>query len=399
MNHWRFPLPIMVLSLLGVFAAGAEESGTPPTSHGDMTHDHGMRHETGAEASPRIEPAMPGPAMADPVHEAHEGMTTEPVAVPGAAMPETDHAGHTSPAHGLTQPSAPAMEHGATHDQAPGTKHGSSSVTAETKNTSPSGAIPAGSATPVSAVSHDMATMQGGSAPPDARDPHAYSGGYDFGPIPRPQLADEHNFGLLLIDRLEYAESSDERFWAYDLQGWFGRDYDRLAIKAEGEVDEDELQAARTELLWGHAIAAYWDTQLGLRHDSGIDPERTWLALGVQGLAPYWFEVSATAYAGEEGRSALRLDAEYELLFTQRLILQPRMEVNLYGKPDEERGVGAGLSDVAAGLRLRYEIRRQIGPYVGVEWRGLYGETADFAEEADTPTDETRWIVGLRAWF
>lgn len=240
---------------------------------------------------------------------------------------------------------------------------------------------------------------QGGSPPPDARDPHAYSGGYDFGPIPRPRLADEHSFGSLLIDRFESVQTSDNSSAAYDLQGWFGRDYDRAVLKAEGEVDDGKVQEARTELLWGHAVAAYWDTQLGLRHDSGVDPARNWLAFGVQGLAPYWFEVGATAYVGEEGRSALRLEAEYELLFTQRLILQPRFEASLYGKRDEARELGSGLSDATAGLRLRYEIRRQFGPYLGVEWHGLYGETADFARAADEPTDETRWVAGLRAWF
>lgn len=240
---------------------------------------------------------------------------------------------------------------------------------------------------------------QGGSPPLDARDPNAYSDGRDFGSIPRPRLGDEQNFASLLVDRLESVHTSDGNSAAYDLQGWFGRDYDKLVLKAEGDVDGGKLQESRTELLWGHAFATYWDAQLGVRHDSGVGPDRNWLAFGVQGLAPYWFEVDATGYVGEDGRSALRLAAEYELLFTQRLILQPRLEANVYGKRDEESGLGDGLSDALAGLRLRYEIRRQFAPYIGVEWHRLYGNTADLARAEDEPTDETRWVAGIRAWF
>lgn len=245
----------------------------------------------------------------------------------------------------------------------------------------------------------DHGSAQGGSAPADARDPHAYAEGQDFGPIPRPRLGDEHNFGSLLVDRLEYAEGRDDTATAYDLQGWFGRDYDRVVLKAEGEIEDGRLHDARTELLWGHAVAPYWDTQLGLRYDHGEGPDRGWLAFGIQGLAPYWFEVEATAYAGEQGRSALRLGAEYEWLFTQRWILQPRVEANLYGKRDEPRVRGGGLSDAVVGLRLRYEFHRQFAPYIGAEWSGLYGETADFARAAGAPTDDTRWVAGVRAWF
>ncbi len=146
-------------------------------------------------------------------------------------------------------------------------------------------------------------------------------------------------------------------------------------------------------------MAPYWDTQLGVRYDSGVGPDRGWLAFGIQGLAPYWFEVDATAYVGGNGRSALRLGAEYELLLTQRLILQPRVEFNLYGKRDQARDIGRGLSDGIAGLRLRYEITRQIAPYVGVEWAAKFGQTAGFARAEGEKTTETRWVAGLRVWF
>jgi copper resistance protein B len=249
--------------------------------------------------------------------------------------------------------------------------------------------------------------QQGGSAPADARDPHAYadgntleSGAYAQAGPRQLRLADEHNFGSLLVDRLEGVRTNDgTNSTAYDLQAWFGRDYDRLVIKAEGDYAQDKLQEARTELLWGHAVANYWDTQLGVRHDSGVGPNRSWLAFGVQGLAPYWFEVDVTAYLGEAGRSALRLAAEYELLLTQRLILQPRAEFNLYGKRDIESGIGSGLSDGVVGVRLRYEFSRQFAPYIGIERTEKFGQTANLARDAGESAGETRWVAGLRFWF
>lgn len=258
------------------------------------------------------------------------------------------------------------------------------------------------------AMDHDGMSMQGGPAPADARDPHEYAGGntLDGGkyalPGPRElRLADEHNFGSLLVDRLEHARPRNRGTTetAYDIQAWFGRDYDRLVVKAEGEHARGRLQEARTELLWSHAIASYWDVQVGLRQDSGIGPDRSWLAVGAQGLAPYWFEMDATAYLGSQGRTALRLGAEYELLLTQRLVLQPRAEFNVYGKSDLARDIGSGLSDGVFGLRLRYEFSRQFAPYVGIERIAKYGKTADLARNAGEPAGETRWVAGLRFWF
>lgn len=248
------------------------------------------------------------------------------------------------------------------------------------------------------AAGMDMGSMQGGSAPPNARDPHAYAEGYDFGPYSL-RMADTHSFGALLVDNLETVRSDDNSTAAYDLQAWYGRTFDRAVLKAEGDIDDGEITEARTELLWSHAVAPFWDTQLGMRYDSGAGPDRAWLAFGVQGLAPYWFEVEVTGYLGEEGRSALRVDTEYELLLTQKLILQPRIEANAYGRRDTERGLGSGLSDITAGLRLRYEIRREFAPYVGVEWAGKFGQTKDLARSAGEDANETRLVAGLRFWF
>ncbi len=246
-------------------------------------------------------------------------------------------------------------------------------------------------------MSMGAGSMQGGSAPADARDPNAYSDGYGFGPLPPPHM--EHRFGSLLVERLEQVHTRDNTSTEYDMHAWYGGDYDRAWLKAEGEYDGGALRDARTELLWGHAVAAYWDTQLGVRHDSGEEPSRTWLAFGVQGLAPYWFELEATGYVGDEGRTALRVAASYELLLTQKLIMQPRVEANAYGKDDPARGLGSGVSDLTAGLRVRYEFRREFAPYVGIERVAKLGGTADFARAAGGDTQETRYVAGLRFWF
>ena len=244
-----------------------------------------------------------------------------------------------------------------------------------------------------------MDGMQGGSAPADARDPHAYSGGYGFRPFPRLVMADEYYMEGLMINRLERAQTSKSMFNAYDLQGFVGKDYNRLVIKAEGEVAEGKIHEARTELLWSRAYAAYWNTQLGVRNDSGELPGRNWLAFGVQGLAPYWFEVDVTAYVGDQGRTALRVGGEYELLITQKLVLQPRIEANFYGMQDEARELGAGLSNLVAGLRLRYEIRREFAPYVGIDRAEKFGGTADYVRAAGGSTSNIIAVAGLRMWY
>tara|TARA_B100001996_G_scaffold367399_1_gene339003 strand:+ start:457 stop:1326 length:870 start_codon:yes stop_codon:yes gene_type:complete len=250
---------------------------------------------------------------------------------------------------------------------------------------------------------------QGGSAPADARDPHAYSDGFSLTASPYVQsgspqlkLADEHSFWAVLGDRFEYQEDSKtgSETIVYDLQAWYGTTFDRLVIKAEGDIASGTLEESSTDLLWGHALNAYFDTQLGLRFDQYNEgKDRQWLALGLQGLAPYWFELDVTAYVGDNGRTALAAQAEYELLLTQRLILQPRAELNLYGKGDPENGLGSGLSDLALGVRLRYEFSRQFAPYIGVEWTSTYGDTADYRRAAGEDRSDTQVVAGLRFWF
>lgn len=255
------------------------------------------------------------------------------------------------------------------------------------------------------AMDHQAMQMQGGRPTANARETHAYSNGYTLteGPyaLPGPRqlvLADEHRFWAVLGDRVEYDDDSSTG--VYDVQAWYGTTYSRLTAKLEGDVTDGRLEESQSELLWSRAFSAYFDAQLGVRFDQYDEGNnREWLAVGVQGLAPYWFEVDLTAYVGDRGRTALSLEAEYDLLLSQRLILQPRTEINAYGKRDAANGIGDGLSDIALGMRLRYEFSRQFAPYVGVEWSRKFGDTADFARAADEAVRDTVYVMGVRFWF
>ncbi|CAG19393.1 copper resistance protein B [Photobacterium profundum] len=257
-------------------------------------------------------------------------------------------------------------------------------------------------------IGHDMSpmSMQGGSAPDNARDPDAYSGGYTLDSAPyaitgqdKLSFADEHSRWFVSFDRLEYAYSKDNERLNYDGRLVWGRDYNKVILTSEGKVDNSKLREASTELLWSHAVDTFWDGQIGVRYDSGDEKDQTWLTAGFQGLAPYWFEIDAKASVSTEGQTALDIEAEYELLLTQRLILQPRLEMSIYGKDDAERGIASGFSSLATGLRLRYEFSRQFAPYVGVEWESKLGDTRELIKMEDGETEETFWLAGIRFWF
>ncbi|MGB4859903.1 MAG: copper resistance protein B [Dokdonella sp.] len=247
-------------------------------------------------------------------------------------------------------------------------------------------------------MDHGSMDVQGGSAPADARDPD-YSDGVEPAHMHGLHMHGATYLGSVVVDHLEAFSGNDSNGQAIDMQAWYGGDLDKLWFKAESERSDGRQGATRIEALWNHAYAPYWGAQLGLRHDLGEGPSRDWAAFGVQGLAPYWFEVEATAYVGESGRTALRLEAEYELLLTQRLILQPDVELNFYGKDDPARGIGSGLSDLDVGLRLRYEFTRKFAPYVGVVWSRKFGGTADFSRAEGAGADDTQLVAGVRLWF
>ena len=202
-----------------------------------------------------------------------------------------------------------------------------------------------------------------------------------------------------LFDQLEWQAGDGANGLNLDTRGWVGRDRDRLWIRAEGDGENGRVNEAQTHVLYGHQFARWWDLVGGVRQDFRPGDLQTWAAFGVQGLAPYWFDVEATGYVGASGRTHARFEVEYELLFTNRLVLQPLVEVEVFGKSDPERGVGAGLSTTDIGFRLRYEFKRELAPYVGVTWNNKWGKTADFATAAGEDTSGARFVTGLRLWF
>jgi len=203
----------------------------------------------------------------------------------------------------------------------------------------------------------------------------------------------------VLFDQLEWQRGDSGGGVSWDSKGWIGRDRDRFWFRTEGSGTGGRLGNSQTHLVYGRAIARWWDVVVGVRQDLRPGPAQTWAAVGVQGLAPYWFDVEATAYVGASGRTHFRFETEYELLLTNRLVLQPLVEVEIYGKSDPEHGMGVGLSTADTGLRLRYEFRREIAPYVGMTWSRKFFETADLAEAAGDRATGARLALGLRLWF
>lgn len=202
-----------------------------------------------------------------------------------------------------------------------------------------------------------------------------------------------------LLDRLEVSDTDDGTALGWEALAWMGGDIQRVWLRSEGEALDGRIEHGDVEVLYGRSVRAWWDVLAGVRHDVGEGPSRTWAAIGVQGLAPYKFEVAATAYLGQGGRAALRAEAEYDTLLTNRLILQWRAEANAHGKDDPLAGIGAGLSTVEAGARLRYEITRQFAPYVGIEHDRAFGNTADLRRASGHAARDTRVVAGVRVWF
>lgn len=212
------------------------------------------------------------------------------------------------------------------------------------------------------------------------------------------QMEDDAPLGMARLDELEGFRTQGENGIAWDADAWYGNDYDKLWLKTEGEHIGSDTEG-RAELLWDRIVGAWWSVQAGVRRDFHDGPSRTWAAIGLQGLAPYFFGVEATFYVGEGGRTAVRISGESDVLLTQRLVLQPQFELNAYGKDDHVNGIGAGLSDLELGLRLRYEVIREVAPYIGVQWERRLGETADLTRAAGADSSDVFVVAGLRAWF
>ncbi|HVR82337.1 MAG TPA: copper resistance protein B [Luteimonas sp.] len=337
--------------------------------------------------------AKPAPAKKKP---APKKPAAKPAAKPASSGAHAGHGAATVPK--ATPKPAPVMDHSAMgHDMA----------------------TPATQAKPVdhSAMGHDMGTMP--SEPVQPMD-HSAMEGMTMAPTqpitPIPVLTDAdraaavpppgghtvHDNSIqsfVLVNRLEAWNADPGTGLEWEGQAWIGTDLNRLWLRSEGERVDGRTESADLEVLYGRSVARWWDVVAGVRHDFKPGAPQDFAAIGVQGLAPQKFELQATAYIGTSGQTAIRFEAERELLLTNRLILQPLLEVNLFGKDDQRRGIGSGLSTVEAGLRLRYEFTRQFAPYIGIVRERAFGGTADFRRDHDEDIDDTRFVAGLRIWF
>lgn len=206
-------------------------------------------------------------------------------------------------------------------------------------------------------------------------------------------------FTYLVFNRLEAWDADPGTGQAWEARGWVGTDMHKLWLRSEGERLHGRTESADIEVLYGHPVARWWDVVAGVRHEIEPGADRNFAAIGVTGMAPYKFEVEATAYIGASGRTAARVEAEYELLLTNRLILQPLIEAQWHGRNDASRGIGAGLGKVEAGLRLRYEFNRRFAPYLGIVHERSFGDTADLLRDEGEATRDTRVVAGVRLWF
>ncbi|CAN5598414.1 copper resistance protein B [soil metagenome] len=241
--------------------------------------------------------------------------------------------------------------------------------------------------------------------PPPAPTDHAADNVFDPTGMAkaRAQLRKEHGGGitsLVMANFAEWAPRSGKDSYRWEGEAWFGGDINRLTLKSEGEgLSGDGLNRAELQALYSRSVGPYFNLQAGVRHDFEPRPSRTYATIGFEGLAPYWFEVSGAAFLSNKGDLSARLEGYYDQRLTQRLIIQPRAELNLAASNDRATGVGSGLSDVELGLRLRYEIRREFAPYIGVTYDRKFGRTADYARTGGEDVEDARVVLGLRAWF
>lgn len=320
---------------------------------------------------------------------------------PAAACPP-EHAamGHCTPVPATTAPphrATPAEQAAPAPDPACPPEHArmghcvpKGSVPApDTGGSAPSGtALPAGTAPAPIAVPADYADRIWG------REAMASS---------RAAVRREHGggtFSQILLDVAEYQFRAGRDGFRWNGEAWYGGDIHRLVVKSEGEAALGEgVGRAEVQALYSRAIDPYWNLQAGLRQDVGRGPHRTYAALGVEGLAPYWFEVDAGLFLSDRGDLLGRVEGYYDQRITQNLILQPRAEVNLSAQDMPANGIGSGLTSAELGLRLRYERVREFAPYIGISWERSFGRTADMARVHGEGTGGASFVIGARAWF
>jgi len=323
-----------------------------------------------------------------------------------ARAQQHDHATHATPASAQQKPAAPPVQTAETdHAQMdhprmdhPKMEH------SQMDHSQPDASSMDHSRMDHSKMDHSTMDHAVGQAPSEPREPIPVVTEADraaaFPPLKPHAMEHAPTFhSLVLFNRLEGWDADHGTGQAWEGSAWFGGDINRLWLRSEGEREGSRTESSELEVLYGRSVSPWWDVVVGVKQDFRPADSRTWAAFGVQGLAPYKFEVSATAYLGESGQIMASVEAEYELLLTNRLILQPLVEASFSSRDVPEYGEGTGLNKVEAGLRLRYEITRRFAPYVGVVHERLFGDTADHRRGEGGDATDTRFVAGVRFWF
>ena len=362
-------------------------------------------------------PKAAAPRQSDP-HAGHDMSSMPGMAAPAQQKPAADpHAGHDmSSMPGMAAPAQqkPAADPHAGHDMSsmPATGAPGQASPGHDMQNMPGMQMPG----------HDMSAMPGTAAMPGhgAIGTNLPAGNAPPPPVPTDFAADrifgaeamqgsrhhlmtmhgDQKFYQVMLNIAEYQAREGRDGFRWDGDAWYGGDINRLWLKTEGEgafgrgVEEAEVQA-----LYSRAIDPYWNIQGGIRYDFKPNPSRAYLVFGLEGLAPSFFDVETFAYLSNKGDLLAEVEAAYDQRITQRLILQPRVEVNLAAQDVPEIGIGSGLSTMEVGARLRYDIRREFSPYIGIEYERAFGDTADFRRAEGEEAGGWNFLLGVRAWF
>ncbi len=212
-------------------------------------------------------------------------------------------------------------------------------------------------------------------------------------------MSDDPVLTKFMLDKLEVGASGGSNPITWESDIWVGQDLNKLWFKTEGERVSGTTEGSRNQLVFSRAVAPFWDFQVGYRQDTAPGETRDYATVGFQGVAPYYFESDISLSYGQKDQLAINANFEYEMMLTQKLVLSPEIEVDIYSKDDDEMGIRSGISSLEAGIRLRYEIKREFAPYIGVNWSQKLGGTADLARSEGEDASETMFVVGIRAWY
>ena len=366
-------------------------------------------------AQPMGQMSMPGmtmPMSAKPAPaKAHAAHAKKPAKAKTARAHHRHAVHHRSAMAGMTMPAAPAAHPHASDDMSgmagmPGMKM------PPTRSGDTMADMPGMSAVQPPSQAGSMADMPGMAEPeiphsPPPPPPADHAADHFFDPsamqAARATLRQEHGgapLSMVMVNLAEYqARSGGGDGYRWDGQGWFGGDINRFVVKSEGEGSRREgLDSAEVQGLYSRAVGPYFNLQAGARQDFAPHG-RTYATVGFQGLVPYWFDVEGAVFVSTKGEVLGRFESTYDLRLSQRLILQPRVELNLAAQDTRETRTGSGLSNAELGLRLRYEIRREFAPYIGVSYDQKVGKTADYARALGQEPTATSFVVGIRTWF